>query len=181
MRIISGEKKGFRLYSLPGEKTRPTRDFVKEAIFSIIFDCEGMRVLDLYSGSGSLGFEALSRGASSLDLVDWSERAVRVMQKNIDKLEFNDLAKTHRARVDGFLKTSEERFDLIFADPPYDKNFVNRTISSIIETNALNVDGILIIEHSSKEEIDQKWARLINKQKQYGNTTVTFFTGVKDK
>lgn len=176
MRIIAGEKKGFKLYTLPGEKVRPTTDFIKEAIFSVLFDCEGMKVLDLYSGSGSLGLEALSRGAESLDLVDISEKAVRVMRRNIDKLDFFDNAKAHRSKAETFVRANEKKYDLIFADPPYDRNMVNKTIAAIVENRSLNKDGLLIIEHSSAEKIDDKWMEHLYKQKKYGKTKVTFLT-----
>ncbi len=179
MRIIAGEKKGFKLFTLPGEKTRPTTDFVKEAIFSIIFDCEGMKVLDLFSGSGSLGLEALSRGAEHLDLVDLSEKAVRIMQKNIEKLEYHDSAHIHKSKADSYIKTNKQRYDLIFADPPYNKNHLNKTIAEIVEHKIITRDGTLIIEHSSSEKVEKHWHRIINKQKRYGSTMVTFLAAGK--
>lgn len=174
MRIIAGEKKGFKLFTLPGEKTRPTTDFVKEAIFSMIFNCEGMKVLDLFSGSGSVGLEALSRGAEHLDLVDLSEKSFRVMKKNIDKLQYQDSAHIHKSKVDTFIKKSKEQYDLIFADPPYNQKLLNKTILEIVEHKIITRNGTLVIEHSSSEKVDKHWHRIINKQKRYGSTTVTF-------
>ncbi len=176
MRIIAGSKKGFRLFSLPGEKTRPTKDSVKEAIFSMIYECDGLRVLDLYSGCGSLGLEALSRGASSLDLVDFSEKAIRTIKRNIEKLEFYESAKTYRSKVESFLIANEMKYDLILADPPYNKKMVNKTIKLVLEHNTLSENGLLVIEHFFKEHIKDIWLEYLDKQKKYGNTLVSFIT-----
>ncbi len=173
MRVIAGQKKGHKLLALPGNKTRPTTDFVKEAIFSLVFDCRDMKVLDLYSGSGSLGFEALSRGAKSLELVDRSEKAIQVSRKNIGKLQYQEKVTIHKQRVDTFLRNTEERFDLIFLDPPYAQNYVNSTIANIFTTDILTDEGIVVIEHSPKEAIKEEWLSKIVKQKNYGDTVVT--------
>ncbi|MBW6516550.1 MAG: 16S rRNA (guanine(966)-N(2))-methyltransferase RsmD [Candidatus Cloacimonetes bacterium] len=173
MRIIAGQKKGHKLLSLAGKKTRPTTDYVKEAIFSIIYDCTDLRVLDLYAGSGALGFEALSRGAKSLELVDRSEKAVQVAVKNINKLHYEDKTKIHKQKVDTFLRTAANQFDLILLDPPYNSNYVNSTIAAIFEADILADDGIVVVEHAAQEMIQEAWLSKITKQKKYGDTVIT--------
>jgi 16S rRNA (guanine966-N2)-methyltransferase len=173
MRVIAGQKKGHRLISLTGNKTRPTTDYVKEAIFSIIYDCHEMRVLDLYSGSGGLGFEALSRGARSLEMVDRSEKAVQSAKKNMKKLQYEDRVKIHKQRVEAFLKTTSEKFDLILLDPPYGQNLINPTINAIIQAGILVDRGTIVVEHSLQEKIRDELSSRITKQKRYGDTLVT--------
>ena len=173
MRIIAGQKKGHKLLSLSGTSTRPTTDYVKEAIFSLIYDCTDLRVLDLFSGSGALGFEALSRGAKSLELVDRAEKAVQITRKNINKLQFEDKVKIHKQKSETFLKTTTEQFDLVLLDPPYNNNYVNPIIAAIFENEVLAAEGIVVVEHSTQEIIKQEWVSRIIKQKKYGDTLVT--------
>jgi 16S rRNA (guanine966-N2)-methyltransferase len=173
MRIIAGQKKGHKLLSLPGNKTRPTTDYVKEAIFSIIFDCTDLRVLDLFSGSGGLGFEALSRGARSLEMVDRSEKAVQIAKKNIAKLQYEEVTTVHKQRVDVFLRNTEGEFDLILLDPPYNQNYVNSTLAEIFAEAILAKEGLIIVEHSTQEKIKEDLIPRIIKQKKYGDTYIT--------
>lgn len=173
MRIIAGQKKGHKLLSLSGTSTRPTTDYVKEAIFSLIYDCTDLRVLDLFSGSGALGFEALSRGAKSLELVDRAEKAVQITRKNINKLQFEDKVKIHKQKAETFLKNTTEQFDLVLLDPPYNNNYVNPIIAAIFENEVLAAEGIVVVEHSTQEIIKQEWVSRIIKQKKYGDTLVT--------
>src|SRR5690554_2181723 len=173
MRVIAGQKKGHKLISLTKAKTRPTTDYVKEAIFSIIYDCQDMKVLDLYSGSGGLGFEALSRGASSLELVDRSEKAVKIAMKNMNKLQYEDRVKIHKQRVEAFLKIATERYDLILLDPPYNQNLINATIKAVFQSDILADGGTIVAEHSLQEKIREELSSRIIKQKRYGDTVIT--------
>jgi 16S rRNA (guanine966-N2)-methyltransferase len=119
MRVVAGELRGRRL-DAPGRGTRPTADRVREALFSIIGDVRGLRVLDLYAGSGALGIEALSRGAADAVFVDSGARAVAAIRRNLERLDLH--AKVHRRDVLAFLRDpgGADRFDLVFCDPPYD-------------------------------------------------------------
>ncbi len=173
MRVIAGQKKGHKLLSLSGKRTRPTTDYVKEAIFSIIFDCSDLRVLDLFAGSGALGFEALSRGARSLELVDRSEKAVQIVRKNISKLQYEDKARIHKQKADTFIKTTTDKYDLVLLDPPYDNDYVNPSLEAIYDADILENEGIIVVEHSHQESIKPEWLPKIVKQKRYGDTTVT--------
>lgn len=173
MRVIAGQKKGHKLLSLPGKNTRPTADFVKEAIFSILFDCSNKRVLDLFSGSGALGFEALSRGARSLELVDRSEKAIQVSRKNTAKLQYEEKTKIRKQKVETFLREATEQYDLIFLDPPYNQNYINASLTGIFAGELLSEEGVVVVEHSRFERIGEEWDSRVVKQKKYGDTIVT--------
>lgn len=173
MRIISGKFKKSKLYTVPGKNVRPTTDFLKESIFSIIYDCKKTKVLDLFAGSGSLGLEALSRGAESVVLVDFSFKAVKTIGRNIEKLRCRDSCRIYQKKVSSFLRTNSEQFDMIFIDPPYNKNLVNSTIELIFENDLVSSEGKIIIEHSKNEKLDEKWASKFEKQKISGESQIT--------
>nr|MDQ3588361.1 16S rRNA (guanine(966)-N(2))-methyltransferase RsmD [Actinomycetota bacterium] len=120
MRIVAGELGGRRLHAPSGRGTRPTADRVREALFSILGDVSGARVLDLYAGSGALGIEALSRGAVAADFVDSGRRAVEAIRRNLTELGRE--GEVHRRDVLGWLAQAagERTYDLVFCDPPYD-------------------------------------------------------------
>ncbi|MCK4652984.1 MAG: 16S rRNA (guanine(966)-N(2))-methyltransferase RsmD [Candidatus Cloacimonetes bacterium] len=173
MRIISGKFKKAKLYTVPGKNVRPTTDFLKETIFSIIYDCKKKKVLDLFAGSGSLGLEALSRGAESVVLVDFLFKAVKTISRNIEKLRCEDSCRIYQKKVSSFLRTNPKQFDMIFMDPPYNKNLVNSTIELIFENDMVFSEGKIIIEHSKNEKLDDKWASKFEKQKIYGESQIT--------
>lgn len=173
MRVIAGKFKKSNLVTVKGNRTRPTTDYVKEVIYSILPDCEDFKVLDLFAGSGGLGLEALSRGASYIDFVDASEKAIKVLYRNVNKLNCNDNVKIHKKKVSRFIKKCEKKFDLILIDPPYDKDLVNPTIEIIRESNILKDRSILMIEHSPEESISADWLGQIEFQKTYGQTEIT--------
>jgi len=118
MRVVAGAHKGRRLQAPRGRRTRPTTDRVREALFSLLGDVSGARVLDLYAGSGALGIEALSRGASAATFVDSDARAVAAIRRNLQAIGVE--ADARRQDVVRFLASAPGRFDLVFADPPYD-------------------------------------------------------------
>ncbi|MCD4796746.1 MAG: 16S rRNA (guanine(966)-N(2))-methyltransferase RsmD [Candidatus Cloacimonetes bacterium] len=173
MRIITGKFKKRTLFSVPGNTTRPTTDYLKEVIFSIIQNYEDKKILDLFAGSGSLGLEALSRGAESVVFVDLSYKAINTMNRNIQNLDCVQSCRIYRKKVSAFLKKSTEQFDMIFMDPPYDRNLVNPTIELILENNLINSTGKIIVEHSKDEILDEKWTSKFEKQKISGKSQIT--------
>ena len=181
MRIIAGKNKRTSLYSVPGDKTRPTTDFIRELIFSVIQDCNDLDVLDLYAGSGSMGLEALSRGAAHATFVDVSERSIKTINKNIAKLNCRDISSVYKKRASAYLKNFGKKHDLIFIDPPYDKNLINSTLELILENNVLNANGMVVVEHSLREEIDEKWASQIIYQKRTGSCSISIFQDLINK
>lgn len=176
MRIIAGEFKKSKLFSVEGKRARPTSDFMKEVIFNVLFECEGQNVLDLYAGSGALGLEAISRGAESAVFVEFSDRAIATIKKNIDKLKCNSQTKVYKKRVSSYLNWNKVKFDLIFLDPPYDKNLVNKTIKKILEKEILKKDGKIIAEHSIREKIYPKFAELIEFNKKTRSNQISILS-----
>ncbi len=170
MRIITGRYKGVKLYTVPGISTRPTTDFNREIIFSMYPDYEGQRVLDLFAGTGSFGLETLSRGASWVDFVEFASPAIGTLLQNIEKLRCGEQCHVHRRRVEQYLKTCEDAYDVIFLDPPYNKGLVSKCLEAIIGSDILSPDGIVIVEHSPREEIEAQYSPLFTDHKQ-GKTT----------
>ena len=158
MRIIAGIYKKRTLQGVPGNTARPTTDYLKETIFNIIPDCEGVDFLDLYSGSGSIGLEALSRGARSVVMVEFAHKSIATTISNIITLGCREQCRLVKKKVIPFVKKCEEQFDMIFLDPPYNKKLINSTIEEIFAADLLRDNGIIIAEHSSDEVLDEKWA-----------------------
>jgi len=133
MRVITGTARGRRLETLPGEVTRPTSDAVKEALFSIIqFETEGRSFLDLFAGSGQLGIEALSRGASRAVFVDSSKDAAAVIRKNVTKCGFADRSDVLCTDYRAYLSSSRESFSVILLDPPYSTGMLSDALKNSV-------------------------------------------------
>ena len=186
MRIISGIARGTKLYTLEGQDTRPSLDRVKEPLFSIISAyIENAQVLDLFAGSGALGLEALSRGAEFAVLVDNSEKATTVIQKNIEKTHMQEKAKVickDFMQVLEILSTKKASFDIIFLDPPYRSCFDLIAIESIIEKNLLAPDGIIIVETDEEEKIElikQIESITVQDVRKYGRVKLVFLKSRK--
>ena len=179
MRVISGSAKGRRLRTLKGLQVRPTTDRVKEAVFNLLGpDWEGLRVLDLFAGSGALGIEALSRGAAYAVFVDKASPSLGVIQSNLDACGFADRARLIRADAIRFLhaKTEQDRFDAIFADPPYDSGLAGRCLEAVGRFVALSDSGRMIVEHSRREALPERVENLtVRTERSYGDTTVTVY------
>ena len=158
MRIISGTMRGTKLFTLEGENTRPTLDRVKEALFSKINEkLFSATVLDLFSGSGSLGLEALSRGAQKVIMCDSSRDAIKIIKQNIEKTRTTDkitlLNCDFKKAISEIKKTNNIQFDIVFLDPPYDSNFATQSVNIIMQNKLLKDDGIIIIETDDKDKI----------------------------
>lgn len=173
MRIITGKYKKSNLFSVPGYTARPTTDFTREVIFTVLGSCQNLQVLDLYAGSGSLGLEALSRGARFVDFVDFSEKSIKTIIKNVHKLGCKLDCQIHRKKVSAYLNSCSKKFDLILMDPPYDRKLVNKTIGQIFTNELLSENGRIVIEHSSREKIDPSWQDRIDYQRDGKQTKIT--------
>ena len=158
MRVISGTARGKKLSSLEGLATRPTLDRVKEALFNILqFDLKGAKILDLFSGSGALGIEALSRGAKEAVLCDNSHKAIQIINKNLEETRLIDKAKVvNRDYIDAIkqLHKQSQKFDIIFLDPPYKTDYVIKSINYILEYKLIAEDGIIVVETDDKNKIE---------------------------
>lgn len=176
MRIIAGEAKGRRLKGCKGKKIRPTTDRVKETIFNLIRGMvSGAKVLDLFAGSGNLGLESLSRGARQVTFVDSSPRAVSVIKENIETLGFERRAAVKRDdvfRMISRLGKRREGFNLIFADPPYERGLAQKTIDHLSRSPVLEDGGAVVVEHSKREQIEPKGFR-VDKNRNFGDSLVT--------
>lgn len=165
MRIITGKYKGRNLLSVDGNTTRPTTAYNREIIFSVYADYEDKRVLDLYAGTGSFGLEALSRGAEYVDFVEFASKAIGVLLQNIANFGCGDDCHVYRKRVQQYLQDCEQRYDVIFLDPPYEKNLVNPTLELILESAILKPEGIIIAEHSKYEPVSEEFSKYVTKTK----------------
>ena len=152
MRVISGTARGTKLNSIESLSTRPTLDRVKEPLFSIIqqyiVDSE---VLDLFAGSGALGIESLSRGAKHCSFCDKSPASVRMLKQNIEKTKLTEKATIFIGDYKKYLKQLNNKFDIIFIDPPYKLNIGVNSIKLILEYNLLAKDGIIVLETDEEE------------------------------
>ncbi|SMC41621.1 16S rRNA (guanine(966)-N(2))-methyltransferase RsmD [Papillibacter cinnamivorans] len=178
MRVITGTARGRKLKALQGNETRPTADRVKEAVFSVIqFDVEGRRVLDLFAGSGQMGIEALSRGASSAVFVDMSPQAAAVIRENLSAAGFTRNSRLVTADGIGFLSSAKEQFDLIFLDPPYATKLINQALKLIEGFDILAKDGIIICESDVKSPEPEAPSPLrLHREYRYGRTKIRFYT-----
>ena len=162
VRIITGSKKGKKLATLEGEATRPTSERIKGAIFSSIqFDIENRRVLDLFAGSGQLGFEALSRGAESVSFVDSERDAMEIVKKNARDLGFFDVSRFSVADYRNYIRkaSGRDKFDLVFIDPPYAMECCVESAMRLRDAELIIPGAILVLE-SGNEEIVQSDPRL---------------------
>lgn len=157
MRIIAGEARGRKLATPPGFNTRPSSDRLKEALFgSIQFDLQGAIVLDLFSGSGALGLEAVSRGAALAYCNDSDADSVRAIVENIQQLSFGDKVQVSQKKFSVALKDAASKklqFDFIFLDPPYGKGLAEAALKSIAEMNLLAADGRIFWENEGESKI----------------------------
>ena len=180
LRIISGTLKGRKLASFKGKCVRPTSDRVREALFNVLTVVwEGKTVLDLFAGTGALGIEALSRGASHVIFVEHDAHAHRVLEKNIALLHLTGsctLVKLSVAEGIGLVKRTQQHWDVIFLDPPYDMQLADRTLALLAERDMINKGGVIVVEHHVRERLSDAYGKLImSDQRMYGKTGISFF------
>jgi 16S rRNA (guanine966-N2)-methyltransferase len=168
MRVVAGEFKGRRLRMPRGAPTRPTADRVREALFSMLGDVEGARVLDLYAGSGALGIEALSRGAAAAVFVERDARAVATIQANLDAVG----AEGDVSRMDAldFLKRPMSPFDLVFCDPPYDSGpRIAEPLAEMLPA-LLSEDARIVTESDKRNPLELPFPLI--RERIYGDTRI---------
>ena len=177
MRVVSGKARGISLKTPNGLSTRPTADRVKEAIFSIIqFDIPGAVVLDLFGGTGQLGIEALSRGASKAVFVDCQNEACKLIKENLAKTKLSDHGTVIQSDYASFLRRTGEKYSIIFLDPPYAEVFLENSIKMITEIDILQTNGIIVAERPLDKELSldlQGYSR--SRDYKYGKTLITIF------
>lgn len=174
MRVTAGTLKGRRLKAPTGQNVRPTIDKVREAIFNVLaHEVPGAVVLDLFAGAGTLGIEALSRGAKSAIFVEKSSSAMRVLKENLKELQLD--SQTMHMDWSAALRhlfENRQRFDLIFADPPYQMLTPAQIADAVVESRLLTPDGILIIETGAKA--DANLSLPVLKRRSFGQTQLIF-------
>lgn len=179
MRIISGKYKGHQLVSFDANHIRPTTDRVKETEFNILMhEIADSEVLDLFCGTGNLGLEALSRGASSVVFVDKNKKSIDITKKNIEKLKINKADYSIvLSDVISFLKTySGPSFDVIFADPPFTEKMAHDVLSALAESKVFSRKSILAIESEKKERLDDEYGILYKSDRRvFGDKILSFF------
>lgn len=176
MRIVSGKYKGKRLTAPKKLPVRPTTDMAKEALFNILnnrFYFDELNVLDLFAGTGNISYEFASRGTEKITAVDGHQGCVKYISKTAQELGFP--ISTIKSDVYQFLKGSPEKFDLIFADPPYgfDTEQFLKIVNLVFERELLPSEGLLVIEHS--EQTDLSGHPKFSEQRKYGGSIFSFF------
>jgi 16S rRNA (guanine(966)-N(2))-methyltransferase RsmD len=181
MRIIAGTARGMRLSAPAGTSTRPTTDRIKENIFNILSPfMPGARFLDLFSGSGAIGIEALSRGAEAAVFVEQSRGAARVIDENLAKAKLNDRAEVIvmpvRQAVNQ-LNSGGRSFEIIFMDPPYESKYVDDVISQLGATRLLASDGIIAAELPARLTPIANDVFTVTRVKEYGDKKLIIWSG----
>ena len=176
MRIISGKYKGRRIFPPKGLPVRPTTDMSKEALFNVLnnhFSFEGLKILDLFAGTGNISYEFASRGSTPITSVDGDFGCVKFIKQVATEFDFN-IAAT-KSDVFTYLEKCKTSYDIIFADPPYalDQATFEKIVSLIFEKELLNQDGMMVIEHSKYTKLDHMLN--FSFKKSYGGSIFSFF------
>lgn len=178
--MISGTAKGHKLKTIKGTATRPTSDMVKGALFNIIAcSIENSSVLDAFAGTGSLGIEALSRGANNAVFLDKSIECCETIKENLLHTKLAEKAEVYPTDfANGIERLYKKglRFDLILLDPPYNKNFIQETLKTLINNDIMKDDGIIVAEHSISDDLPGTVGRLeLIDTRKYGDTMITIY------
>jgi len=179
VRVIAGTARGRRLRLVPGEGTRPITDRVKEALFNILgADIRGASILDLFAGTGSVGIEALSRGAARAVFVDIHLRAVETIQANLELTRLNDRAQVIRGDAFGYLRSGSSRpSDYVYLAPPQYQGVIPKVLTAIDgRPSVVNPDGWVIAQLDPHEELQVSLQHLVEiDRRRYGNTVLVFY------
>ena len=179
IRVIGGTARGRRLQGPPGLRFRPTTGRVKEFIFSYLNqEVEGARLLDLFSGTGSLGIEALSRGAASVVFIEEDTRHIRILKDNVALCGFSAEAQIIRGDVFRHIKRlgeGGERFDIVLADPPFKQKLHERITKGVRQAGILARESLLLIEHEVHDSISMESSLRLIKQRRFGHCVVSVY------
>ena len=177
VRVVAGQYRGLRLETLPGIQVRPTADRVKEALFSILGPVlDRATVVDCFAGTGALGIEALSRGATRVFFVENGRTTVSLLRRNLERLPEPAKATilVEDALAPEIWGRNLSEADVILADPPYGKGIASRFLDSMARVSVLKSEGVLVLEHEKTLELEHRdWERM--QRRPYGDTTVSMF------
>lgn len=175
MRIISGTLRGRRLQPPVNLPVRPTTDFAKEGLFNVLnnmIDFEDLTVLDLFTGTGSIAFEFISRGAAEVTVVDSNQKCIDFIKKTMEVFGVENL-RPYRSDSFSFLKHAFKKYDLVYADPPYDLEGIDKLPDLVVAAGMLAPDGMLILEHSAKYNFEDHPD--FTGHRKYGSVNFSFF------
>lgn len=178
MRIVGGEFRGRTLISPKSDATRPTSDRTRESLFNILINrmnFEGLRVLDLFAGTGALGIEALSRGADNCVFVENASSPYAVIRQNIENFNLHGRTKLLKLDATNLGKNRGDGFDLVFLDPPYSKSLGEKAAESLVESNWLNDGATLILEEAITSAPTVLAGFTLEDQRKFGDTTIGIF------
>jgi len=181
MRIISGKNRGRHIVAPDNLPVRPTTDLGKESLFNILnnyFFFDRVRVLDLFAGTGNITYEFASRGAQSVIAVDIDQRCTRFIQRTLEQLDYHNAAVI---RQDAFAYTERcrQKFDIIFADPPYQLEGIEKIVENVFANGLLNPDGWLVLEHSKEHDFSEH--PNFFQHRVYGKLNFTFFVNMTEE
>ncbi|MBN1644012.1 MAG: 16S rRNA (guanine(966)-N(2))-methyltransferase RsmD [Dehalococcoidales bacterium] len=177
LRVITGTAKG-TLLKVPGTGLRPATDLVRGAIFSILENLtdDWSRVLDLFSGSGALGIEALSRGADWADFVDRERRCCDIIKLNLEKTKLGERAQVYCSTVAKALSFLDKKYSIVLMDPPYADTTIGGVVEQLANSELLNRDSIVVVDHSSRFPLQGKYGKLnLFKEHRHGDTTISIY------
>ena len=170
--------KGRKLIPPSDRLARPTSSLVKSAIFNILRPehVVGVRVLDLFAGTGSLGIEALSRGGHWVDLVEKEVNHCNIMRRNLNHMDFNDKAKVYCVPVEEALQTLERAYQLILMDPPYKLKTLDPVLERLAKSSLVEIGAVVVVGHSKRQELKPDYGDMIAvRNRRYGDSLVDFF------
>jgi len=179
LRIIGGKYKGRRIVPPSNFKARPTTDFAREGLFNILnnrVDFETVDVLDLFSGTGSMSYEFASRGAASVHLVESDQRHITGIQNIIRDLKLENI-RAIRVDVRAYLKTCKVKYDIVFADPPYDLKWLKELPDLVTQSGILKEDGFFVLEHP--KALNFGGHKLFFEHRNYGGVNFSFFKPIQ--
>jgi len=177
MKIIGGDRRGKRLYAPKSRQLRVTADRIKESLFDILPPMTGLSFLDLYGGTGNVGIEALSRGAGKVVFIEKVSLHLQAIRRNLDACRFPSGYVTIRGSVERgvlLLEREGEQFDVIFIDPPYDRDLIQPSLLLVAAAKLLKEDGIIAAEHSVREDVTGNELFMLRDQRRYGDTMLSF-------
>ncbi len=177
MRIISGFLKGRRIFAPAGLALRPTPSKVRGALFNILANTiSNTSFLDLYAGTGAIGIEALSRGAQSTTFIEHDHRHLQYLRKNITTTAINDKSTVLGISVNDYLKATDQSFDIVFLDPPYAGDEIEKVLPRLQEGDIIAKNGFLVIEHFHKQTLPEVAGEIcFLKKYRYGETILSFY------
>jgi len=177
IRITGGESRGQKIFVPPGFALRPTSSKVRSALFDILsHQIIGATFLDLYAGTGAIGIEAISRGASMTYFVEQDKHHLKNLESNLEICHFRDKSEVISGNALGFLKQVKQAFDIIFVDPPYAAQEIEKTLISLKQGDKMSPGSRLIFEHHYKHSLPKETGKIyLEKQYQYGDTVLSFY------